>query len=340
MSRLKICFLLAVLICSIIIVGCDVKEKEEAFPQKGRELVFVVGYSPGGATDGLVRATAPFLSDELGIPVIVENIPGAGSLVALNEVHSRPADGYTIISTYGTDCPWTQKVLSEAPVPWTVDDWNTLGIIGYVPSSGILVHKNSPWETFPEFIEDARNRPGELKMAFLGPGRIDDLWAKDIQKQFGIDLNVIFYDSSGAIQTDLLTGDIDLGVVTCTREDFVDHPEFRVLILFGQDLPDDYPWRFPEMDAYEKELDYNVGDLTVLRNINVGFQQVLIRADTPEFAKSVLYEAFERIASNPEWQKEYGRFYWPTWIPPNEADDFYNEEHYPLIKEAFEIYFE
>ena len=104
MSRLKICFLLAVLICSIIIVGCDVKEKEEAFPQKGRELVFVVGYSPGGATDGLVRATAPFLSDELGIPVIVENIPGAGSLVALNEVHSRPADGYTIISTYGTDC--------------------------------------------------------------------------------------------------------------------------------------------------------------------------------------------------------------------------------------------
>ena len=65
-----------------------------------------------------------------------------------------------------------------------------------------------------------------------------------------------------------------------------------------------------------------------------------IRADTPEFAKSVLYEAFERIASNPEWQKEYGRFYWPTWIPPNEADDFYNEEHYPLIKEAFEIYFE
>src|SRR5690606_35732261 len=97
---------------------------EEAYPS--RPISLVIGYAPGGGTDIVGRVLALELEKELGQPVVVDNRPGAGTLIATQYVARAPADGYTLF--YGTNGMVINSVMQE-PSPYDViKDFQPIGM--------------------------------------------------------------------------------------------------------------------------------------------------------------------------------------------------------------------
>lgn len=160
------------------------------WPDSGREFNLVAGYNPGGATDAICRAAAPYLEKYLGIPVVVQNIPGSGGLVGTNSVFASKSDGYTAIYTATTDGIWAYKYLSPTSVPWELEDWKSTGIFASMQTIGVVCLKSQPWEDFADFIEYAKTQPEKsITVATLGPGRLDDLWGIELQEVFDVKFN-------------------------------------------------------------------------------------------------------------------------------------------------------
>lgn len=321
-----------------LLLGLQPKQvsAEDEWPKKGSEFTYIVGYTPGGMVDGTARITAPFLQEELGIPVVIQNAPGAGNLVGINTTFSKPSDGYSW--TYGStiDGIWPHNFLAKSKLPWKLEDWKVLGIWGDLNNMGICVKKDAPWKDFAEFIEDARKRPGEIVLASLGPGRFDDIWVLELMKFFDVKFKWIFYDSSGTIQTDLLTGDLDAGIIATQRADFVNHPNFKVLTALCADLPKGYPIKQPTLREFEEKLNFKSEDLKALKIRNI--YTWVVKSDIPDAAYKKLVQVVKNLANNPEWRKKMLTFTWPTYIPPEEAEKLYKElavvisEYAPLHK--------
>ncbi len=291
---------------------------EEKFPDSRKEITLIAGYAPGGSSDAWLRLTGPYLQELLKVRVLIQNAPGSGNLVALNQAFAKRPDGYTLSGDATIDSPWVHYYLSQTTPPWKPQDWRPVCTMGSLDNTGILVKRNSPWANFTEFISDARKRPGKITVASLGPGRFDDLWMIELQEFFGVKFNWVFYDSSGSIQTDLLTGDLDAGMLGAARKDFVNHPEFRVLTLIStRELPKGYPYQFPVIKDFEKDLGFNSNDLKAL-SVKMRFS-IITKADVPAKIINTLTESFRQINSNPKWQEEFKKFSWPYFLNSEEA---------------------
>jgi len=292
------------------------------WPAPGMTFNLAVGFAPGGTNDAMTRITAPYLERYLGIPVVVQNIPGAGGLVGHNSVFASPSDGLTAIYTATTDGIFSFYHLSPTALPWSVDDWRGTGIWASMMPMGFVSLHTSPWNDFADLIEDARNRPPrDITIATMGPGRIEDLWMIEIQEFFGVEFNWVFYEGSAAIQTDLMTGDLDVGIIGVAREDFLDHPEFRVLTGITAAYPEEsiFHGALPVLSDFEDRLNFSMSDLVALDMTPI--LSWVVKADTPEYRFEILVEAMRRVAANPDWQEEIRAFTWPTFIAPGEGQE-------------------
>jgi tripartite-type tricarboxylate transporter receptor subunit TctC len=138
------------------------QDSEQAF-FAGKTVRFVVGFGPGGGYDAYARMLAPYLSKNLGAPVIVENRPGAGGLVALNGMYMAPPDGLTIMIVNGTGAAFSQ-LTDEKGARYD------LGKIGYVAT---LSAPPSLWTVGPHFgvktIGEALKANKKWRWAASGP---------------------------------------------------------------------------------------------------------------------------------------------------------------------------
>jgi tripartite-type tricarboxylate transporter receptor subunit TctC len=315
-------------------LACGVSHAASKWPNPNREFNLVAGYNPGGATDAICRVSAPYLEKYLGIKVVVQNIPGSGGLVGTNSVFGGRNDGYTAIYTATTDGIWSYKHLSPTAVPWNVSDWKGTGIYASMGTMGIVSLKDKPWKDLADLVEDAKKRPPKsITLASLGPGRLDDLWVIEMQRAFGVEFKWVFYDGSGPIQTDLLTGDIDAGIIAVSRSDFLDHPKFRVLAGFVTEYPEGSAYRgvYPTMKDFEQRLNYKMESLPAM-----SMQPILsfiVKANIPDEAYQALCEAVKKMSEDPKWQEEIKALTWPTYIPPDQQDAIFES-----INKTFESY--
>src|SRR5215468_7318287 len=122
------------------------------FPDK--RLSIVVGFGAGGMTDVTSRMLGRHMEKTLGVPVIIENKPGAGGTLAINSVGQMAADGYTMVSIQA-DGPFTSAYQGK---PINLDDWGLIG--GYMPQERVVfAAKNAPFNTFQEMVEYAKKSP-------------------------------------------------------------------------------------------------------------------------------------------------------------------------------------
>ena len=103
-----------------------------------RQISLICPYDPGGATDSLVRVIAAMMTDKLGQPCIVENIPGAGTMLAANVLQQRPADGYAIVGFAAAATPWILSVMSETTPPWKPEDFTLVCQASSSPAAASL----------------------------------------------------------------------------------------------------------------------------------------------------------------------------------------------------------
>ena len=170
-----------------------------------RPVRMIVPSSPGGGTDILTRRLLPVFSKQLGQQVVVDNRPGAGSIIG-NELAARAApDGYTLLMGISTLAilPATRKQLPYdalkdlAPITQAVAAPNIM-----------LVHPSLPVTTIKGLIEFARKRPGELNYGSAGPGTNPHLAMALFLNMTGVNMVHIPYKGLGPALVDLLAGQI------------------------------------------------------------------------------------------------------------------------------------
>lgn len=177
----------------------------QAFPVK--PLTLVVPFGPGGIADITARAVAEHMGRTLGQPVVVENRPSAGSIVASQAVARAAPDGHTLLlmSNGHAVSVGLFKKLPYDPVK----DFSPVSLLGTF-DLGIFAPAVSRFENLSAAVAYARSHPGKLNVGTIAPGSTQHLSAKLFETVAGIDMLVVPYKGSPAVMAALRTGEIDL----------------------------------------------------------------------------------------------------------------------------------
>jgi tripartite-type tricarboxylate transporter receptor subunit TctC len=173
-----------------------------------RPIRIIVGFTAGGPTDIPIRFIADKLGAALGAPVVVENKPGAGSMLATHELLSQPRDGYTLLACTYFD-PVNTLLYREAH--YKVSDIASVSLIARYDYA-IAVSNNNPAQTFAELVQYGKANPGKLNYGHLGIGSSQNLVAKRLEKETGISVTGIPYKGAADALHEVASGRLDLFV--------------------------------------------------------------------------------------------------------------------------------
>lgn len=176
------------------------------YPNKPIKLI--VPFPPGGNVDLSARILAPELALELGGPVIVENIAGAGGTLGLNAVAKSAPDGYTLGIASPVNHLAAPSLYPKLPYD-SVKDFTPVGLIASVPMV-LVVGRSSPVKSVPELLAMARSRKGMMTMASAGSGSGNHIVGELFQDATGVRFVHVPYKGSAPANTDLAGGHIDL----------------------------------------------------------------------------------------------------------------------------------
>jgi len=180
----------------------------QAYPAKSVNLV--VPYPAGGATDVIARMIADKLTPVWGQPVVVVNKPGAGTLIAAEQVARSPGDGYTL---YMTTAAHTISANLYKKIPYDpVKDFTPITLTSTIPL--VLVTTPSlPAKTLPELIARAKADPG-MSFASTGNGTPQHLTMELFKAQNKLTLTHVPYKGDSPMLTDLIGGQVPMAFVT------------------------------------------------------------------------------------------------------------------------------
>jgi tripartite-type tricarboxylate transporter receptor subunit TctC len=196
--------ILAVLALGLTLLGLPQTRAADVYPS--RPIRLVVGFGAGGPTDIPARFIADRLGTALGQPVVVENKPAAGGIVATRDVLAQPRDGYTLLLCTHFDATNTAvyrdpgyKLSDIAPVSLIVKYYYALALANAIPADDL-----------PSFIAYAKAHPGEVTYATVGAASAQEIMALQLQKLTGVSLNRIPFRGGVGVVQELVAGRVDL----------------------------------------------------------------------------------------------------------------------------------
>jgi tripartite-type tricarboxylate transporter receptor subunit TctC len=258
------------------------------FPE--RELLGVVMWGAGGATDVVARAVNPGAEAALGKPIVVLNKAGGVGAIATAYVQAAPADGYTFL--YGAENPQLHGVMGIGQLDY--GHFYPVNILGRGVAV-ITVTADSAYETLDQLLDDIATRPGEVKMGATGPGGLPSTVAALVGNVAPFDVIAIPFDGEGPGLTAMLGGEVDFmpaGVSAAAEQ--IRAGRLRALAVVDtapMDFLPDVPAiteSLPEIDAF---LPWGP------------FYGVWVRPETPDDVKARLVDAFRTAAEAPEFQE-------------------------------------
>ena len=167
----------------------------------------IVQWGAGGGTDSLMRPLAALAEQELGSSIVIQNMTGATGSVATQYVYDAAADGYNLLM--GAENPALYDVLEISEL--TYEDFDCVYLIGD-EVVGIIVGKDSKYESFTDIIEDALANPGTIKLSTTGTGGLPWEVGAFITDVTGATFNQIPYDSDASAKTAVMSGECDFTV--------------------------------------------------------------------------------------------------------------------------------
>jgi len=182
-------------------------QAQESYPQKSVRLIAAA--APGGNPDVLARLMAAKLADMFGKPFIVENIPGAGGVVAAELLARAPADGHVLMlgdSGALAINPALNSKLTYQPLR----DFALITALAAVPTV-LVANPALPANSLAEFVALAKREPGELSYGSAGNGSVHHLTMAVFATRAGIDLLHVPYKGGTALVAALLAGEVQLG---------------------------------------------------------------------------------------------------------------------------------
>ena len=176
-----------------------------------RPVRLIVGFPPGGSSDAMARIVHAGLERELGQPVVIENKPGAGAMIAIDLVAKSAPDGYTIglggAGAFGTNLALGEKM----PYDPQKDIAPVTGLAGtpfLVAGAPALQDKS-----LREIIALARREPGKLAIGHGGIGTGMHLTAEMLNQMAGVKIALVPYRGIAPVVNDVIGGHVELGIV-------------------------------------------------------------------------------------------------------------------------------
>ncbi len=182
------------------LMGWSASVAAEDYPS--RPLRLVLGFTAGGPTDIPARFLAERLSASLGKPVMVENKPGAGALLAALDVLSRPRDGHDLLLCTYFDAVNT---LLYRNAKYKLSDIVGISLIAKY-SYAVAVSHSVPAQSFNELIEYTKAHPERINYGHLGAGSTQNLLAKKLEKATGMKMTPIPYKGTPEALQEIVAG--------------------------------------------------------------------------------------------------------------------------------------
>lgn len=205
MTIRSLCVVLAASL-SLLAGSAQAQGAGDAYPT--RMIRFVVPFPPGGAVDILGRAISERLSAAFRQPVIVENKPGAGTMLAAEFVAKAPGDGYTLflgsVSTFGI----SPNLYSKAPID-PLRDFTHISRLGST-NLFLVASPSFPARTVREMIDLIRANPGKFNYGSVGPGTIHHLFMEALNKDAGLNIQHVPYKGGVLALPDIISGKIQV----------------------------------------------------------------------------------------------------------------------------------
>lgn len=180
--------------------------RAQAYPSK--PLRWVVGYPAGGGTDFLARTVSARVSQQIGQPVLVDNRPGAGAIIASENVARSPGDGYNLFSADNGVLVYNQALYKKLPYD-PIKDFAPVGLMGRSP----LIITAAPGAGIADaatLVAKLKAEPGKWNIATAGTGSPHHLALELFQREAGVTLSHIPYKGGAPALQDLMGNQIPL----------------------------------------------------------------------------------------------------------------------------------
>ncbi len=255
----------------------------QSFPE--REMLGVVMWCAGGATDTVARAINPAAEEALGKPIVVLNKSGGAGAISTAYVNAAPADGYTFL--YGAENPQLHPVMNVSSLDYS--SFTPINILGRGVAV-IVVPADSKYQTMSDLMDDIAANPGSIIMGSTGPGGLPSTIGALIANSAPFDVTAIPFDGEGPGLTAMLGGEVDFmpsGISAAAEQ--VKAGKMRALAVVNTEPVDTLPDTpaitdaIPTMDAF---LPWGP------------FYGVFVRGDTPADVVATMTAAFSEAATS------------------------------------------
>ena len=271
----KIVAILAVLLSGIA--------SGQEFPS--RTVRIVVPFTPSGPTDVISRILAERLATKWRQPVIVENRPGAGTVIGSDIVAKAPPDGHTIlmaVTAHAVNATLVKKLPYD-----TVKDFAPIVLIATAPNI-LAVNPAVPVKSIAELIAYLKANPGKLNAGSHGKGNMSHLAAEMLKATTGTDFTVIQYKGAQPAATALVAGEVNFMFDTGVVAPFVQSGKVRVIGTTGTRRAT----HFPDVPTL---IESGLQDFEV-----ISWSGSFTTAGTPRAALDVLNRGFNETLAEPD----------------------------------------
>lgn len=274
--------LLVFLTLGAVVFAQGAADKAEVFPNKPIKLI--VPWSAGGGTDAIARALARTGEKHLGVPVVVENLPGGTGAVGLGETVKAKPDGYTLALL-----PVELGFLKEQGIyPFDFSNFTRFMNLNTDPSA-FTVKADAPWNNLNELIDYAKKNPKKVKIGHSGTGMLWHLAAAALSLETGAEFTYVPYDGAADAIASVLGRNIDAVTVSGAEVSAqVLAKEMKVLAVFGEKRMDIFP---DAPTAREQGIDVVISTFRGLGG----------PAGIPQDRVKILHDGFKKMMEEPEF---------------------------------------
>lgn len=179
-------------------------------PWPAKPITVLVGYPPGGSTDLTGRAVADHLGKKLGVPVVVENVGGAGGAIAAMRVSRAQPDGYTLLLGANNEIA-INRLITPATVKYSYKDFTPVGLVASQPMV-LVASPATGIKDAGQFLGAVQTNPGRFSYGSSGVGTALHLAGEMLKEQGGLFMTHIPYRGVAPLTIDLVGGNIEYAV--------------------------------------------------------------------------------------------------------------------------------
>lgn len=256
--------------------------QEEAFPDKPVE--FIVPWSPGGGSDTLMRLISTHAEKHLGEVMPVINMPGVSGTTGLKELSRRDADGYTIGQVH-------EGLLVAHHTGLTAQNWDDFEPVAAITQSPqyLTVGPDSPYSTYQEFVDYAKENPGEVRVG-VTLGGVPHVHAAMMEEAEDLSFRYVGFEGTGPRIRALVGGHIDAAVGDISSSgEFVKNGDLRFLAVGSKERQEVTPDVPTFIELGHEELNLNI------------VRGIIAPKGTPTDRIAILAEAFEAMSQSEDF---------------------------------------